>query len=76
LHVVEYPDDDFTRTLDHAKNGWFLRRQRTTSTRALQTAATGFPSGFGDFFRLAFLSRHKVGLVAFDHAGQGYRLFF
>ena len=76
MHVVEHPDDDFTRALDHAEDGRLFRRQGSAPTRALQAAAAGFPSGFGDLVRLAFVARHDIDLVTFDHAGQGYRLFF
>lgn len=76
MHVVEHPDDDLARALDHAEDGRLFRRQGAAPARALQAAATGFPSGFGDLFWLAFVACNNVNLIAFDHAGQDYPLFF
>jgi hypothetical protein len=53
-----------------------VRRQGAAPTHTLQAAVTGFPSGFGDLVRLAFVACNKVNLVAFDHARQGCPLFF
>jgi hypothetical protein len=62
--------------LDHAEDGRLFRRQGAAPRRTLQAAATGLPSGFRNFVRLAFMTRYDVDFVAFDHAGQGYPLFF
>lgn len=41
LDILQHPDDDFARALEHAQDRWLLLLQRPASPLSLQPAASG-----------------------------------